>query len=211
MAAFSVLATGHLVAQLVGSEGFAGVSQVLLVPPLVGYVALTRSPVRRSLMLALGWCWLGDTVPRFLSGDAGFLAMVGCFLVAQVVFVRIFWPDRGSSVLAAGQRGWLAPYVVVFVLLLVLCAPGAGVLLPAVLIYGGCLTAMAVLATGVSRLVTAGGVLFLVSDGLIALGAFAPGFDSLPYGGFWVMLTYTLAVLLLTVGVSGRRSPDASL
>ena len=50
-------------------------------------------------------------------------------------------------------------------------------LLVPVLVYGACLGTMAVLSTGVNQVTAVGGALFLVSDGLIALDAFAPGFD----------------------------------
>lgn len=206
---FAVVATVHLVCQLVGADTAADVTQVLLVLPLLGYAA-TRVTLRgdgggpgRLLLLALVWCWLGDTVPRFLDGDPAFLALVGCFLVAQLAFIALFWRYRRSSIWAV-RRWLLVPYLVAFAVLVALCAPHAGVLLPAVLVYGVCLVAMAVLATGLGAVTAAGGAVFLVSDGLIALGAFAPAFEDLPYGDFWVMLTYSLALLLLAVGSSAR-------
>ena len=53
---------------------------------------------------------------------------------------------------------------------------------------------------GVNLPTAIGGALFLVSDGLIALNAFAEGFD-LPGQGFWVMATYLAAQSLIVVGV----------
>jgi len=79
-----------------------------------------------------------------------------------------------------------------------------------VLAYGLLLGAMAVLATGVNPLVWAGGALFLVSDGLIALNAFAPWWD-LPLQGFWVMLTYIAAQLLIVLGVLRAVTVGAGL
>ena len=80
-------------------------------------------------------------------------------------------------------------YVAAVVALVLACVGGAGALLVPVLVYGACLGTMAVLSTGVNRVTAVGGALFLVSDGLIALDAFAPGFD-LPGQDFWVMSTY---------------------
>ena len=71
-------------------------------------------------------------------------------------------------------------------------------------VYGGVLVAMAVLATGLGRLATIGGAVFLVSDGLIALEAFVPGWD-LAGQGFWVMLTYIVGQGLLAAAVVGRN------
>ena len=74
-----------------------------------------------------------------------------------------------------------------------------------VLVYGACLGTMAVLSTGVNRVTAVGGALFLVSDGLIALDAFVPGFG-LPVQGFWVMATYVAAQALLVAGVLLERA-----
>src|SRR5690606_29259799 len=102
------------------------------------------------------------------DGDTAFLLMVGFFLVAQVVYIGAFWPHRAESVLHR-RRALLIPYAVAIVALVLACAPNAGPLLVPVLAYGLLLGSMAVLATGVNTLVWAGGALFLVSDGLIAL------------------------------------------
>ncbi len=69
-----------------------------------------------------------------------------------------------------------------------------------VLLSGACLGTMAVLSTGVNLPTAVGGALFLVSDGLIALGAFASGF-ALPLEAFWVMATYIGAQALIVAGV----------
>ena len=75
-----------------------------------------------------------------------------------------------------------------------------------VLVYGACLGTMAVLSTGVNLVTAVGGALFLVSDGLIALDAFAPGFD-LPGQGFWVMATYVAAQVAHRRGRPARAGP----
>jgi uncharacterized membrane protein YhhN len=62
---------------------------------------------------------------------------------------------------------------------------------------------MSVLAWGVDRLAGVGGVLFMVSDGLIAIGEFVPSID-VPQPGFWIMATYLSAVLLITLGILRR-------
>jgi uncharacterized membrane protein YhhN len=92
--------------------------------------------------------------------------------------------------------------------LMVLCAPTAGVLVVPMAFYGLCLTAMAVLATGIDRAAAIGAVLFVISDALIALREFVDSF-ALPASGFWVMGTYIAAQGLLVLGVLTRisRSP----
>ena len=203
LAALVAVTIVHLVAQLAGGGVLADVTQVLLMPLLAGVLwCETLAPRGRLVTLvlvALGLSWLGDSAPKLVNGDASFLVMVGCFLLAQVAFIAAFWPFRGRSVLHV-HRARLAGYLAVVVALVVVCAAGAAEMLVPVLVYGACLGTMAVLATGVNRLTAVGGAVFLVSDGLIALDAFVPRFG-LPAQGFWVMATYVGAQVLIVAGV----------
>ena len=79
------------------------------------------------------------------------------------------------------------------------CLPGAGALAPPVIGYGAALTTMALLAPGVSTTAGLGGAIFMVSDGLIALHAFAG--VTLPAHDFWVMLTYLVGQGLIVAAV----------
>lgn len=213
VAVFLALSAVHLGAQLAGAGTVATVTQFLVMPALAA-VAMTadRSRLVRLLLLALGFSWLGDSVPTLFTGDARFLAMVGMFLCAQVTYAVAFWPARHRSVL---RRPALAGYLAGFCALLVACVPGAGGLLVPVVCYGLCLTLMAVLSTGIHPLTGVGGALFFVSDGLIALDAFADWYAP-PVPGFWVMLTYLAGQALIVAGVlrsradAGRRPPSSA-
>lgn len=202
---FVVLSVAHLVAQLAGAGPVATVTQWLLMPALAAVVlrgaARPRSRLTRMSLLALGFSWLGDSVPSLFAGDTRFLTMVGLFLCAQVTYAVAFWPTRARSVL---RRPVVAAYVGAFSILLATCAPGAGSLLVPVVCYGLCLTFMAVLATGVHPLTAVGGAVFLVSDGLIALDAFAGWYDP-PVPSFWVMATYLAGQALIAAGVLARQ------
>lgn len=193
---FAAVAVAHLAAQLAGAGTVAEVTQWLLMPLLAAaFRAATEGG--RLVLLALGFSWLGDTVPSLFSGDPQFLVMVGFFLCAQVTYIAAFLPARRRSVL---RRPALLGYVAAFAVLLVSCAPGAGGLLVPVICYGVCLTLMAVLATGVHPLTAIGGAVFFVSDGLIALDAFATWYSP-PVADFWVMLTYIAGQALIAAGV----------
>lgn len=196
----------HLVAQLTGPEALRTWTQIVAMPVLaIVLLAATRAPrghLASWLLAGIALSWLGDSAPK-LAGEHSFIVMVAFFLLAQVAYVVAFWPDRARSILARGSRGWPVPlgaYLVVLALLLVWCVPGAGSLLVPVVLYGVVLVAMAVLATGVNRLTALGGALFVVSDGLIALNAFA-GWYELAWHGFAVMSTYLVAQGLLLAGV----------
>ncbi|CAL9443804.1 hypothetical protein SUDANB121_02315 [Nocardiopsis dassonvillei] len=210
LALFVLTAAVHLAVQAVGAEAWSRPTQALLMPLLAAFAWTAAPPPRgrlvRLVAVALFFSWLGDTAPALASGDAAFLVMVGFFLVAQVVYIVAFAPWWGQGPLRS-NRTLLVPYAVVVAGLVALCAPGAGPLLVPVLVYGLLLGAMAVLSLGVHRWTAVGGALFLLSDGLIALRAFSPGFD-LPLSGFWVMLTYTAAQALIVLGVLARdREP----
>ncbi|MFL1430436.1 MULTISPECIES: lysoplasmalogenase [unclassified Nocardiopsis] len=209
-ALFILVTVAHLAVQAIGAEAWSRPTQALLMPLLAAFVwAAAPRPRGRPVRLtavALFFSWLGDTAPAFASDDTAFLVMVGFFLVAQVVYIVAFAPWWARSPLAS-NRTLLVPYGVVVAGLVALCAPGAGPLLVPVLVYGLLLGAMAVLSVGVHRWAAVGGALFLLSDGLIALRAFSPGFD-LPLSGVWVMLTYTAAQALIVLGVLARdREP----
>jgi len=211
--ALALLTLVHLAAQLAGATTLADTSQWFLMPALAGCLWFATRPAAgsgrrrprlvRLALLALGFSWLGDTAPDLADGDAAFLVMVGFFLCAQVTYTLAFWPYRAGSVLRRPLV--LAPYVLAFVVLVAACAPGAGPLLVPVVVYGACLVLMAVTATGVHRLAAVGGAVFLVSDALIALDAFAPWY-TLPAHGSWVMLTYVVGQVLLVLGVLRRVS-----
>lgn len=202
-AAFLLAGLVHLGALVAGADTVADVSQALLMPALAGFVATaTRWPrghLVRWTLAALGASWLGDSLPALLEGDASFLAMVGCFLLAQVAYVVAFAPHARSSVAYRRPLGLVA-YAAVLVGLVAWCAPHAGAMLVPVAVYGGCLVAMAVLSTGVSRLAGVGGAVFVLSDSLIALDHFVPGWH-LPGQDVWVMVTYLVGQALIAVAV----------
>jgi uncharacterized membrane protein YhhN len=76
--------------------------------------------------------------------------------------------------------------------------------------YSVLLTAMAYLAAArMGRVAGIGGVLFVVSDTLIASGV--ADWDQLPRPDLWIMLTYVAAQYLLVTGALGeRRLPGAA-
>ncbi|ATG51432.1 lysoplasmalogenase [Brachybacterium vulturis] len=202
------IALVHLAAQLLGNVPLAGLTQVLLMPLLAAALwAGTTAPrplMVRLALVALGFSWLGDVIPRFVGGEPGFLGMLGSFLVAQLVFALAFWPRRGRSVLRSPLK--VLPYLAVAVSIIVLCAPGAGSLLPTVTVYAAAIGAMAVLATGMGRRGGLGGALFVLSDALIALRAF--GVLTLPAHETWVMATYITAQVLLILAVRSVSRTD---
>src|SRR5690242_16804060 len=130
LAPYLLVTAVHLLAEALDRDSVASATQVLLMPALALFlVASARQPTRlvRLTRWALLFSWLGDSAPRLLDGDAGFGVMLGFFLVAQVFYIRAFWPWAGTSVLHV-RRGWLTPYVAAAIALLAACVPATGVL-----------------------------------------------------------------------------------
>lgn len=206
LAALVAVTLIHLVAQGVSPGGVvADVTQVLLMPALA-WLLLATTPAPRSrlvnlTLLALGLSWLGDTLPRFVEDGSqlGFGLMLGAFLLAQLAYVAALLPFVERSIWHT-RRALVAPYLALLVVLLGVTAGGAGPLLLAVAIYGIAIVTMAVLATGLDRVATIGAIVFVVSDALIALRAFAD--VELPLHGVWVMLTYVVGQGLLVAAIA---------
>lgn len=208
LTAYAVVVVVHLGAHLAGAEPLANATQWVAVPwLLIALVSQTglRSRLARFTAGGLVFSWIGDTLPDFVPGSVAFLALMGSFLVAHVLFVAGFWPWRRESLL--GSR-WAWGCATVAVVMVVVCAPRAGALTVGIAVYAAALALMALLSAGVHRLAGLGGVIFLVSDGLIAVGEFVPSAD-VPLPGFWIMATYLGAILLLTLGVVRRLASRA--
>lgn len=218
--AYGVVVTAHLAAQLLGADTAARWTQWALMPVLAAALLAARqrkrplSRLERFTLAGVGFSWLGDTLPHFVGGTVGstepgitsFLVLVGMFAVAQTLYAVAFWPYRDASVL---RSPWLLAYLGAAVVMVALCAPGAGPLLPAVVLYAALIAVMAALATGVHRLTAMGAILFMISDSVIALGAFAPWWN-LTGQGFWVMSTYAAAQFLIVFGVVARSDAGPS-
>jgi len=89
-----------------------------------------------------------------------------------------------------------------------LVTPYAGALAIPVVVYAACLAMMASLATGVGRGAGWGGVLFVLSDAVLALDHFV-GWLDVPHVYFWNILTYATAQALLVRGVLRRARTSA--
>ncbi|MEO7268925.1 MAG: lysoplasmalogenase [Knoellia sp.] len=208
LTAYAVVVVVHLGAHLTSAEPLANATQWVAVPwLLIALVSQTglRSRLARFMAGGLLFSWIGDTLPDFVPDSVAFIALMGSFLVAHVLFIAGFWPWRRESLL--GSR-WAWGYAAVAVVMVLVCAPHAGALTVGIAVYAAALALMALLSAGVHRLAGLGGVIFLVSDGLIAVGEFVPSVD-VPLPGFWVMATYLGAILLLTLGVVRRLASRA--
>ncbi|SEE03355.1 lysoplasmalogenase [Ruania alba] len=205
----AVLIVAHLVAQAIGAQVLADSTQVLLMPALAGAVWNRPEVPRgtRSARLyagALFFSWAGDAAPRILGDDAGFIAMVTAFGIAQACFVATFHHLRRTRLHPMVIVGYIAGFAALFAA----CASGAGSLLPLVAVYGVVLVAAAASATRVNLLVGVGGLVFFASDSLIGLEAFAIWYRA-PAHDLLVMTSYIAAQVLIAMGMLREWRADS--
>lgn len=203
---YLIVSVLHLVL-LVTGPGWAVTATKALCLPLLALavvVALrglvgTRG-VRGSatlLFAALGASWAGDVL---LSFPGWFVAGLAAFLVAHLAFIGLFlrMPRRGRRF-----TPWTAAYAVWFAAFLALLLPHLGGLVAPVIAYGLVLGTMAALAGARGGLIAWGGALFVVSDSVLALGRFLPGYHGVVPGAVHdlvVMSTYLAAQALIAMG-----------
>ena len=190
-APYLVVSVIHLVAISAGATTIAGFTKPILMVLLVVAFMFSLPQVRGEVALlgSLGilLSWLGDTT---LSSpdELGFLIGLGFFLLAHIAYVVLFLRRLRTRAF----RPLSLVYLVWWILLIVLLAPHLGSLLVPVVVYGLVLCAMGALALHCNRWIAFGGALFVISDSLLGLHNFLPGF-SLWQVDFFIMLSYLLA------------------
>jgi uncharacterized membrane protein YhhN len=201
--AYVVVAAADLAAELAHWSVVSLVAIALAMPMLLGFLLSARPRDRLTTLVATGlvFSWCGD-----VFGFA-ILIKIAFFLIAQLCYAGAFWPYRARSVLRRSPL-LAALYGLAVLVIILVVAPAAGALAPAVIVYAATIGAMAVLATGVSRLTTVGAVIFIVSDTIIAVTTFVvPG--RLGIETFLIMATYLLAQTLIVLGVVRAPAPIA--
>lgn len=201
LTAYAVFSIADVVAELADQALLARLLLVALMPLLAGFLwwSSPRAAIVRWVMVGLGFAWLGDSL-----GDTLLLKII-FFFGTQVAYCLAFRPYWRSSLLV--RPAARIAYAVGLGALVVAVSLPAGGLLVAVLGYGASLALMVALATGVSRLATVGAVTFLVSDLVLAYGAFLDP-PPAPIVSAAVMTTYLLAQLMIVLAV--RREATAT-
>lgn len=196
---FALAAAVDLFSLAVGFDAGHTVAKPLLMPLLAAWAALRGAS--RLLVAALLCGWGGDTLLLF-DTDPAFLAGMASFAAGHVCYLALF--ARVGR--ARARSAFLAPcYAIALVVTVVLLWPGlpTGLRLP-VAVYSTLLTAMAWSAGArLGPVAGAGGVLFLLSDTLIAIGV--AGRPQPPRPDLWIMLTYIAAQFLLVRGGTSLR------
>lgn len=185
--------------------------------------------LRRSILLGLGFSWLGDVLLMMnLASQLAFIPWfvlgLASFLLAHLAYTATFWQLRQGAWGWVEKSWWLAlPMVLYAGLLLLMLWPGLGQMALPVVIYAAVISLMAISALNLGTLLPrrvwqmllVGVLLFVVSDSLIAWNKFR---FSLGAGRLLIMFTYLLAqyaiarsmisALYLDQRLAARRAAD---
>lgn len=167
-----------------------GPARWVKVVPAIALATLMPTPLTAA---GMALCAAGDAL--LLDKDRFLLAGLGAFLVGHLAFVAGF-REMGLSPVQPALVAALA--VVAGGVLFALRARLRGVMRVAVPTYAVVLVAMVASASSLGPVGLAGGLLFLVSDALLAGNLFG---RPLPGGHVAVMITYYGALMLLAAAV----------
>lgn len=196
-APFALISAFHLGVKAAGLVELDRATKGLTVPSLILGVVIVLVvgrmrlswPVLATLVAGLVLSWLGDiTLSDFTIG-------LSFFLAAHLVYIAMFLVcfRRRPSFWTIGYLPWYGG-------LLLAVWPYLGNLAPVVAIYGLVLGLMSTAATRGNVTAAMGGVLFVVSDSLLAFRLFTPLFSSAAEDVV-IMGLYLGAQLLITLGV----------
>jgi uncharacterized membrane protein YhhN len=172
-----------------------------LIIAVAALAAVPVPPAYKALVLAgLVFSLLGDIALMF--PDKWFQAGLAAFLVAQILYILAFKPRPGHP----ASFGTLFPYILYGLLMFFLLAPKLGPLKIPVFVYIAAIATMAGFAAaryvdmGGTRTLLAfiGGILFLVSDSVLAYDRFA---RKVPGARILVLGTYFPAQLLIALSI----------
>lgn len=195
---FIALSIIHVLFIAFGNDVMVAATKPLLMPMLLlGFLSAAPMANRFLVGLVVGgivFSWAGDVLLQS-PGDMGFLVGLGAFLVAHLFYIWAFLKLGTGKI-----RLWVWAYLIWYGALLALLVPGLGGLVVPVIAYGAVLGTMAILSTRVNAVVGWGGLLFLLSDSVLAMDRFMPGF-ALPAADVVIMTTYLIGEGLIAYGV----------
>jgi len=155
------------------------------------------------IMLAgLFFSWAGDVVLEF---EGLFIPGLGCFLLAHLMYLIVFFKTPGKNVIFRNRWYLLIPVILagtglIFYLYNDLAAMKIPVIIYSIVIltmFTGAINRLEKVNRTSYYLVLAGAILFVISDSAIAINKFSHHFDS---SGIVVMTTYIIAQYLIVSG-----------
>ncbi|GAA5040895.1 lysoplasmalogenase family protein [Streptomyces similanensis] len=203
IALFAALAALDVTGVAAGWPLLEWLTKPLLAPVLAVYLWRRTGTAHVWVLTGLGFAAAGD-VALLLSGPVAFAVGLGFFLGAQVCWIAAF-RRAGAVGYLRTRRRVCAAHLAVWVAAVAALAPALGpVLGVAVAGYALALIGMALTARVLGARAAWGGLVFVVSDLLVGLGAAGTGFAG---RDVLVMVTYALALALLATAVEATGVP----
>jgi len=199
--AFGAVSVVHLVLNAADATPWDSVSKCLIAPLLAAWVVEQRGP--KLLVGALVFCFFGDL---FLElGDDVFVVGMTAFAAAHYCFIR-FFVRRGALEQLRAKPWILVVYVAAAIGLVAWAWTGLDPSLrPVVPVYAALLLGTASTSLATDLRAGIGGALFLVSDGIIALGEADRIDKDATTAGLAIMGLYILAIFFLSTGILERE------
>lgn len=203
-----------LIAELAMIDWLRYLSKPLIMASLLFYYLVSSAAENRSkmMLLAMIFSLAGDVL---LLNTKFFIPGLIVFLLAHLLYIFVYRQhqhEEFENVLMGLQRLRLAfPVILAGTGLIVILYPVLHDLKIPVIAYAAVLVLMVLTAlfrfgrtTSASFwMVFIGAILFMISDSILAINKFL---QPINIAGFWIMLTYSLAQLLIVKGL--LRHPD---
>ena len=209
---FAIDSMLELASQLFNWHPLSLFSKPLLMPLLIGYFVsasgANRSLLKKLVVLALVFSWVGDTVLMFQNIN-GMYFIIGLvvFLLAHVMYIVGFTKLKNSTT-KVERLAIIVFFLAYSATLVIFLWPGLGNMKAPVMLYALVLTIMGVLgvikSTTNHPYITFGVLFFVASDSILALNKFL---IDVPFNGMLIMGTYIAAQWLIVAGVSKRINP----
>jgi uncharacterized membrane protein YhhN len=212
---FAIVSIGELLAVSLGWTEVHLLTKPMIMLMLIGYYMSVTEQRNSTLIRAMFFCWTGDVV-LLMQGDGEIYFILGllAFLVGHVLYILAYrqlrWDDRSNELLTTQKVRYAFPIVLAGTGLLVVLFPRLGPLTIPVIVYALVLIVMvmgAIFRFGRTSLdsfwlLTAGAILFMTSDSILAINKFHTPFES---AAPLIMLTYILGQYLILEGVLRHR------
>lgn len=198
--AFALVAVVHLVLNAADVRPWDSITKCLIAPLLAAWVVQLDGP--RLLVAALAFCFLGDL---FLEIDDLFVVGMAAFAAAHVCFI-VFFVQRGALERLRSAPWSVVLYLVAAVALLAWAWDGLEAdVRPFVPVYVLLLVGTASTSLALDLRAGVGGLMFLVSDGFIALGEAGRMDPDAAWHGLVVMALYIGSIFFLSAGILNRE------
>ncbi|MBK9149542.1 MAG: lysoplasmalogenase [Saprospiraceae bacterium] len=184
------------------------VAKPLIMATLLGFYISKVQKQSYALLSAMIFALLGDAFLLFTSDDF-FIIGLSCFLLMQILYTTVFLKDRSRKTPVV--YGAAAAIIICGLFLLYYLWPALNAMQIPVALYTAAITVMvisAILRSDSIRAypwVVAGVLLFMVSDGVLAVGKFR---EALPLQHYIVMLTYMLAQYFIVTGMAEHHKSE---